>query len=693
MPGSEDGRTVMKADEESTSKLDKSSSKTGAWQCSICTYENDQYLVSCDVCGVFRDFPGKSGSRDEENVNGTSKKSEVSPLGRSLFDRPPNSMPKVAGGFLCNEAGKSCGARLISAQLGDLHKMFLAPSLSQTKNIEPFRFDAPSPDDIVSSGKSSRTFPKVNTMPSTSVKISHDKPGKKGLVEVLQDNEVPESFPPSSLPNNHNEFENDNPSSFEDEPHMLANNVQSLKLEKHSPKSRNVKAKSNAEYKPEEWMFPDKEGTLSQLNLAIVGHVDSGKSTLSGRLLHLLGQISNKQMHRYEREAKQKGKGSFAYAWALDESVEERERGITMTVAVAYFLTKKYRVVLLDSPGHRDFVPNMISGSTQADAAVLVIDASVGAFEAGMGGKSVGQTKEHAQLIRSFGVEQLIVAVNKMDQVDFSKDRFDYIKLQLGHFLRTCGFKESLVTWIPLSALDNQNLLTTASDIHLSCWYQGYCLLDAIDSLQSPHRDVLKPFLLPICDVISKYSSGQVTACGKIETGAIRIGSKVLVMPSGDPAVVRNIERDSSTCNVARAGDNVVASLHGVDQGQVIQGGVLCHPDFPVTIASSLELKILILDIATPIIIGSQVELHIHHAKQAAKVVKVLSLIDPKTGSAAKKSPRMLVARQRAIVEVALEGEICVEEFSNCRALGRVFLRALGSTIAVGIVTRILQEA
>ncbi|KAJ8485607.1 hypothetical protein OPV22_018092 [Ensete ventricosum] len=630
----------MKADEESTSKLDKSSSKTGAWKCSICTYDNDQSLVSCDVCGVFRDFPGKSDSRDEENVSGTSKKSKVSLMGRSLFDRPPNSMPKS------NQA---------------------------------YRFDAPSPDDIVSSGKSSRTFPKVTTMPSTSVKISHDEPGKKGPVEIRQDNEVPESFPASSLPNKHNEIESGNPSSFEDEPHMLANNLQSLKLEKHSTKSRNIKTKSNAEYKPEEWMFPDKEGTLSQLNLAIVGHVDSGKSTLSGRLLHLLGQISDKQMHRYEREAKQKGKGSFAYAWALDESVAERERGITMTVAVAYFFTKNYRVVLLDSPGHRDFVPSMISGSTQADAAVLVVDASVGAFEAGMGGKSVGQTKEHAQLIRSFGVEQLIVAVNKMDQVDFSKDRFDYIKLQLGHFLRTCGFKESLVTWIPLSAMDNQNLVATASDIRLSCWHQGYCLLDAIDSLQSPHRNVLKPFLLPICDVIAKYPSGQVTACGKIETGAIRIGSKVLVMPSGDPAVVRNIERDSSTCNVARAGDNVVVSLHGVDAGQVIQGGVLCHPDFPVTIASSLELKILILDIATPIIIGSQVELHIHHTKQAAKVVKVLSLLDPKTGSAAKKSPRMLVARQRAIVELALEGEICVEEFSNCRALGRVFLRALGT--------------
>lgn len=145
-----------------------------------------------------------------------------------------------------------------------------------------------------------------------------------------------------------------------------------------------------------------------------------------------------------------------------------------MTVAVAYFSTKRYRVVLLDSPGHKDFVPNMISGAIQADAAVLVVDAAMGAFEAGMGGKSTGQTKEHAQLLRSFGVEQIIVAVSKMDLVDFSKDRFDYVKLQLGHFLCTCGFKESCVTWIPLSSLDNQNLLTTASDIRLSSWYDSH---------------------------------------------------------------------------------------------------------------------------------------------------------------------------------------------------------------------------
>ena len=201
-------------------------------------------------------------------------------------------------------------------------------------------------------------------------------------------------------------------------------------------------------------------------------------------------------MHKYEKEAKEKvssvirvasasqpaiaayivrmllyqGKGSFAYAWAMDEGPDERERGITMTVAVKYFDTEKYHVVLLDSPGHKDFVPNMISGATQADAAVLVVDASIGSFEAGMGVNGIGQTKEHSQLIRSFGVENLIVAVNKMDMVEYSKDRFNFVKSQLGIFLRSCGFKDSSITWVPLSAMANENLVTAASDSRLLSW-------------------------------------------------------------------------------------------------------------------------------------------------------------------------------------------------------------------------------
>lgn len=386
------------------------------------------------------------------------------------------------------------------------------------------------------------------------------------------------------------------------------------------------------------------------------------------------------------------GKGSFAYAWALDESAEERERGITMTVAVAYFDTNKYHVVVLDSPGHKDFVPNMISGATQADAAILVIDASLGSFEAGMDTVG-GQTREHAQLVRSFGVDQIIVAVNKMDVVQYSKKRFDFIKQQVGRFLRSIGFRDSFMSWVPLSAIENQNLVAPASDARLMAWYEGSYLLDAIDSLQPPKRDFSKPLLLPICDVVKSNSLGQVFACGKLEAGAIRSGSKVLAMPSGDIGTVRSLERDSKACPIARAGDNVAVSLQGIDANRVVAGGVLCHPDFPVVVAAHLELKVLVLDaITTPILIGFQMELHIHHAKEAARVVRISSLLDSKTGKVTKKAPRCLTARESAVLEVALNGAVCVEEFANSRALGRVFLRSSGRTIAVGIVTRIIDR-
>jgi elongation factor 1 alpha-like protein len=215
----------------------------------------------------------------------------------------------------------------------------------------------------------------------------------------------------------------------------------------------------------------------------------------------------------------------------MDESSDERERGVTMMVSVKYFDSKNYHVVLLDSPGHKDFVPNLISGAAQADVAILVIDASIGAFEAGMVGMTgTGQTKEHAQIIRSFGLEHIIVAINKLDSVEYSKEIFDLIKLQLGPFLRSCGFKESGLKWIPLSAMENQNLVAPASDARLSSWYNGGCLLDAIDSIPPPSRDICKPLILPICDIISSRTLGQLAVSGKLEAGAIRVGSKVFLL-------------------------------------------------------------------------------------------------------------------------------------------------------------------
>ncbi|KAM3369982.1 hypothetical protein ACQJBY_017693 [Aegilops geniculata] len=592
----------------------------------MCTFDNHETMVYCEMCGVFRESFVKSG----KDVSIKAKTSTTN------FD-------------------------------GDSERKYASTSHDKVNSTQ-----------LASVGSSSSA-------------------GKKKQ-PVISDNNVPIERTPQLIAD-HFQLKEDQgssraSSSAQNKGSMetLSSDISQLSIERNNV---NVAQPLPEEYKPEGWMLADQEsGVLSQLNLAIVGHVDSGKSTLSGRLLHLLGKISKRDMHKNEKEAKEKGKGSFAYAWAMDESTEERARGVTMTVAVAYLETKKYRVVLLDSPGHKDFVPNLISGATQADAAILVVDASTGSFESGMdgeGGKSVGQTKEHAQLIRSFGVEQLIVAVNKMDAIGYSKDRLEFIKVRLGSFLRSCNFRDSAVTWIPLSAVENQNLIKSPSDARFTSWYQGSCLLDAIDSLQLPSRDVSKPLILPICDVIKSQSTGQLAAFGKLETGAIRNGSKVLVLPCEEVATVKTIERDSSSCSIARAGDNVAVILQGIDGSRIIPGGILCHPGFPVPVANYLELKIRVLDIAIPILIGYQVEFHIHHVKEAARVTKIVALLD-KTGKPSKTAPRFLKSKQNAVVQVTLDQAVCVEEFSKCRALGRAFLRSSGSTIAVGIVTKIMRQ-
>ncbi|KAK2984268.1 hypothetical protein RJ640_010227 [Escallonia rubra] len=649
-------------------------------------------------------------------VGGMCKDSGASKMAKSLFASLPHRTPQKAVIFqpqndlIMTEDCNFCKPGKFQGHFHDFYKAFSSENRNKV-HLDPFKFDAPSPDDLVSIGlRSSKNYSKVcylafydnSYLPILAANInklfSLDVPS--GIREEDTEREFGAKSSNSSsalvskVGRGSSEVKSYSSTGGSD-PQAVTSKISNLSLNAKSESLKNADgggALSRSEYKPEKWMLLDpSKDRLSQLNLAIVGHVDSGKSTISGRLLHLLGRISKKQMHKNEKEAKQQGKGSFAYAWALDESAEERERGITMTVAVAYFDSNNYRVVLLDSPGHKDFVPNLISGATQADAAILVIDASLGSFEAGMEGMdgTGGQTREHAQLIRSFGVEQIIVAVNKMDVVGYSKERFDIIKQQLGMFLRSRGFKDTAVSWIPLSAVDNQNLVASASEKRLLNWYQGPCLLDAIDSLQSPARDYSKPLLMPICDVVKSQSQGQVSACGKLEAGALRSGYKVLVMPAREIGVVRSLERDSQTCDIARAGDNVAVILQGIDWSRVMAGGVLCHPDFPVAVASHLELKVLVLDGTSPILIGSQLEFHIHHARQAARVARIISLLDPKTGKMTKKSPRCLVAKQSAVVEVVLQAPVCVEEFSSSRALGRVFLRSLGRTVAVGVVTQV----
>ncbi|XP_021670173.2 uncharacterized protein LOC110657323 isoform X3 [Hevea brasiliensis] len=691
--------------------------RRGQWSCAICTYDNDENMSACDICGVIR-------NPTEGNYINSDKR--TAPF---KFDVPsPDDL--VSNGLHSSKRGSRANSLYLKYPRGSLginekngannaqstvkrpdSSSLLMPKGKQgsvNESIYAMNGMACTQSSFESSDSSSALMPKSgpnsmdksNCSKNDSLSIrSGDETSESSsslMPKGKNSNETSESSS-SLIPKGKHKSSDDSSSSstIMAEPHRLTSNLNKMTL---SDKSQNVtsnnasKIKSHKQYEPDKWMLPDKAADqLTQLNLAIVGHVDSGKSTLSGRLLHLLGRITQKEMHKYEKEAKLQGKGSFAYAWALDESPEERERGITMTVAVAYFDSKKYHVVVLDSPGHKDFVPNMISGATQADAAILVIDASTGAFEAGMDSKK-GQTREHAQLIRSFGVDQIIVAINKMDAVDYSEDRFKLVRAQLGTFLHSCGFKDSLVSWIPLSAMKNQNLVSAPSDVHLSSWYKGPCLLDAIDSFQPPTRDFSKPLLMPICDVIKSPSLGQVSACGKLEAGALRTGTKVLVMPSADVGTVRSLERDSQACSVARAGDNVAVSLLGIDGNHVMAGGVLCHPDFPVSVAKHLELRVLVLDFATPILIGTQLEFHVHHAKEAARVARIVSLLDPKTGKVTKKAPRCLTSKQQAVIEVVLHGPVCVQEFSSCKALGRASLRVSGRTIALGVVTKIIED-
>ncbi|MBA0597904.1 hypothetical protein Gorai_007687 [Gossypium raimondii] len=651
----------------------KETIKHSVWRCSICTYDNDETMSSCDICGVLHGPLLNNSIYDKKRT-------------ANIFDLKSSRVSSTVVGR--DEAVKVSSMRSDSSnQSTEKGKHNRLDEINILKNIEVGPPAGSRTSDNCSASVQEGWLGHVD---ESSVAVNLRSSGKSSL---------------SLMPKERNVMVDDSSSSRNGgEANSLTSNLENISFAAKSGHSNDAnpgRAISRAQYKPEKWMLPEKaEQSLTQLNLAIVGHVDSGKSTLSGRLLHLLGRISQKEMHKYEKEAKLQGKGSFAYAWALDESAEERERGITMTVAVAYFDSKRYHVVVLDSPGHKDFVPNMITGATQADASILVIDASIGSFEAGMDGTK-GQTREHAQLIRSFGVDQLIVAVNKMDAVDYSKERFDLIISQLGAFLRSCGFKDSSVSWIPLSAVENQNLVSAPSDFRLF-WYLGPNLLDAIDSFQPPTREFSKPLIMPICDVIKSPSQGQVSACGKLEAGAVRSGSKVLVMPSATIATVRSLERDSEACPIGRAGDNIAVSLNGIDGNHVMAGGVLCHPDFPIAFAKHLELKVLVLDGATPILIGSQasfLEFHIHHAKEAARVARISLLLDSKTGKVVKKAPRCILAKQSAVVEASQEDDIvilqeavCVEEFSKCKVLGRVFLRTLGRTVAVGIVTRIVEE-
>ncbi|KAK9787261.1 hypothetical protein WJX73_009440 [Symbiochloris irregularis] len=436
------------------------------------------------------------------------------------------------------------------------------------------------------------------------------------------------------------------------------------------------------------------------LHLAVLGHVDAGKSTLMGRLMHELGHISAREVQKRQQQANAAGKGSFAWAWMLDERPEERSRGVTIDVATAHFSTPQREVTLLDAPGHRDFVPNMITGAAQADAALLLVDGSTGGFESGFragGANGGGQTREHAQLARCLGIENLVVVISKLDTCDFSQERFQEIRSALQAFLLgQCGYREASLQWLPASAPLGENLTQQPKDPRLAAWWQGPTLVQAIDSLPSSAASALeKPLRMPITGV-GKGPRGGISVSGRLAAGALKEGTPVLVLPSHQPATVKSLLCNGSTTPsaVARAGDSADVVLSGlVDDSALGPGSVLCHPTWQVPMAAKITARVAVLDVPIPVLTGQPVTIHVHTAQEAGQISSLVSLLDAKTGEVSKQRPRAVLKGQSAVVQITPVQPMCVEVYSDFRTLGRIVLRDGGTTLAVGIITGLAMSS
>ncbi|XP_017840601.1 HBS1-like protein [Drosophila busckii] len=431
----------------------------------------------------------------------------------------------------------------------------------------------------------------------------------------------------------------------------------------------------------------ERSSQKSHMHMIVIGHVDAGKSTLMGHLLYDTGNVSQRVMHKHEQESKKLGKQSFMYAWVLDETGEERARGITMDVGQSRIETKSKIVTLLDAPGHKDFIPNMISGATQADVALLVVDATRGEFESGF--ELGGQTREHAILVRSLGVNQLGVVINKLDTVGWSNERFTEIVNKLKSFLKQAGFKESDVSFTPCSGLTGENLTKPAQEPALKAWYgEGPHLLDIIDHFKVPERAIDRPLRLSVSDIYKGTGSGFCIS-GRIETGALCLNDKVLVGASREQAQVKSLSMDELSQTSVFAGDQISVTLAGVDINNITVGCIICDPQMPIPVTTRFQCRIIVFNVKVPITMGYPVLLHHQSLIEPAVVCKLTASIHKSTGEVVKKKPRCLGNNSCALVELETSRPICIERYADFKELGRIMLRVSGVTIAAGMVTKI----
>jgi len=424
------------------------------------------------------------------------------------------------------------------------------------------------------------------------------------------------------------------------------------------------------------------------LNLVIIGHVDHGKSTTMGHLLYLAGTIDDRTIKAFEEEAAKLGKGTFKFAWVLDSLKEERERGLTIDLRFLKFETPHFFFTIIDAPGHRDFVKNMITGASQADAAVLFVSAKKGEFEAGVG--PGGQTTEHAFLAFTLGVRQLTVAINKMDDptVDWNQVRYEEIKNEITRMLKLVGYNPAKIAFVPTSGWTGDGLIKPSEKMP---WYKGPSLYDAVDAYTMPPKPTEKPLRLPIQDVYTITGVGTVPV-GRVETGVLKEGDTVIFMPGEATGEVKSMETHHVRIPTAEPGDNIGFNVRGVAKKDVRRGDVCGHPDSPPTVAREFIGQIIVIHHPTAIAAGYTPVLHAHTAQVACRFTELIKKMDARTGQTIEEQPSYLKTGDSALVRFEPLRPIPIEVYTEFPELGRFAVRDMGTTIAAGVVREITSK-
>ncbi|HII00345.1 TPA: translation elongation factor EF-1 subunit alpha [Methanosarcinaceae archaeon] len=415
------------------------------------------------------------------------------------------------------------------------------------------------------------------------------------------------------------------------------------------------------------------------LNLAVIGHIDHGKSTLVGRLMYEAGAVPAHVIEKYKAEAKEKGKESFAFAWVMDSLKEERERGITIDIAHKRFDTSKYYFTVVDCPGHRDFVKNMITGASQADAAILVVAAPDGVM---------AQTREHIFLSRTLGINQLIVAVNKMDAANYSEERYKEVVAQVSELLKMIGFKPKDIPFIPTSAFEGDNI-TKASEN--TPWYKGPAIMQALDELSTPEKPDTLPLRIPVEDAYTISGIGTVPV-GRVETGVMKKGDKVIFMPGGIAGEVKSIEMHHEEIPQAVPGDNIGWNVRGIGKSDVRRGDVCGLVSNPPTVADEFVGQIVVLQHPSAITAGYTPVFHAHTSQTACQLISLDKKLDPKTGQVKEENPTFIKAGDAAIVTIKPTKPMVIEPVKEIPQLGRFAIRDMGMTIAAGMCMSVKQK-